>query len=71
MKFSNFSVQYFCSYKKTKTITLLNSIIFKNRFLENYACHIEIKKYVSNIFQQRTKKKIKRKKNVGRKSPVE
>ena len=30
MKFSNFSVQYFCSYKKIKTITFLNSIIFKN-----------------------------------------
>ena len=48
--------------KKIKTITFLNSIIFKNRFLENYAYHIEIKKYVPNIFQQRKKKYIKRKK---------
>ena len=65
MKFSNFSVEYFCSYKKIKIITFLYSIIFKNRFLENYAYHIEIKKHVSNIFKQR------RKKNLGRKSSVE
>ena len=63
MEFSNFSVEYFCSYKNIKTITFLNSINFKNRFLENYAYHIEIKKYVSNIFQQKTKKK-NAKKNV-------
>ena len=49
----------------------MNSIIFKNRFHENDAYHIEIKKYVSNICQQRTKKDIKRKKNLGGKSPVE
>ena len=68
MKFSNFSVGYFCSYKKSKTIPFLNSIIFKNRFLENYAYHIKIKQYVSNIFQQ---KKWNAKKNLGSKSSVE
>ena len=62
MKFSNFFAEYFYSYKKIKTITFLNSIIFKNRFLENYAYHFKIKKYVLNILQQRKKKKIKRKK---------
>ena len=69
MKFSNFSVEYFCELKKIKTITFLNSIIFKNRFLESYAYHIGMKKYVSNIFQLRTKKKkkkIKRKKKFRR-----
>ena len=55
MEFSNFSVEYFCSYEKITTITFLNSIIFKNRFLKNYAYHIEIK--YTNIFQQKTKKK--------------
>ena len=71
MKFSNFFAEYFCSYKKIKTITFLNSI-FKNRFLENYAYHFKIKKYVINIFQQRTKEKIlNAKKNLGGKSPVE
>ena len=58
MKFSKIFAEYFCSYKKIKTITFLNSIIFKNRFLENYAYHIKIKKYVLNIFHQRTKKNI-------------
>ena len=71
MKFSNFSIEYFCSYKKIKTITFFNSIIFKNGFLENYAYHFKIKKYVLNIFQQRTKKKIKPEKNLGGKFPVE
>ena len=66
MKFSNF---YFCSYKKIKTITFWNLIIFKNIFLENYAYYIEIKKKVSNIYQQRTKKKLNAKKNLGGKSP--
>ena len=65
MKFSNFFAEYFCSHKKIKTITFLNSIIFKNRFLENSAYHCKIKKYVLNIFQQRTKKKIKRENNLG------
>ena len=36
--------------QKIKTITFLNSIIFKNRFLENYAYYFKIKKYVLNIF---------------------
>ena len=71
MKFSNFFAEYFYSYKKIKTITFLNSIIFKNRFLENYAYHFKIKKYVLNILQQRTKKKLNAKKNLGGKSPVE
>ena len=62
MKFSNFFAEYFCSYKKINTITFFNSIIFKNIFLESYAYHIKIKKYVLNIFQQRMKKKIKREK---------
>ena len=58
MEFSNFLAEYFCSYKKIKTITFLNSTIFKNRFLENYAYHFKIKKKNAlNIFQQRTKKK--------------
>ena len=46
MKFSNFFAEYFCSYKKIKTITFLSSIIFKNRFIENYAYHFKIKQYV-------------------------
>ena len=72
MKFSNFFAEYLCSYKKIKTITFLKSIIFRKRFLENYAYHFKIKKYVLNIFQQRTKKKIlDAKKNLGGKSPVE
>ena len=70
MKFSNFFAEYFCGYEKIKTITFLNWIIFKNRSLENYA--YAIKKYVLNIFQQRTKKKkLDVKKNLGGKSPVE
>ena len=66
-KISNFSVEYFCSYKKIKTITFLNSIIFKNRFLENYAYHFKIKKYVL----KNQKKILNAKKNLGVKSPVE
>ena len=57
MKYSNFFAEYLCSYKKIKTITFLNLIIFKNRFSQNYAYHFKIKKYVLNTFQQRTKKK--------------
>ena len=64
MKFSNFFAEYFRSYEKIKTITFLNSIIFKNRFLENYAYHFKIKKYVLNIFQQRTEKKLNEKKRI-------
>ena len=65
MEFFNFFVEYFCSYKKIKTITFLNSIIFKNKFLKNYAYHFKNKKYVLNIFQQRMKKKLSAKKNLG------
>ena len=64
MKFSNFFAQYFCSYEKIETITFLNSIIVKNRFLENYVYHFKIKKYVLNIFQRTTEKNIKREKIV-------
>ena len=63
MEFSNFFAEYFCSYIKIKTITFLNSIIFKNRFFENYAYYFKIKKYVLNIFQQRTKKKYIKREN--------
>ena len=72
MKFSNFFAEYFCSYNKIKTITFLNSIIFKHRFLENYAYHIEIKKLRIKYFSTKNeKKKLNAKKNVGCKSPVE
>ena len=72
MKFLKFFAECFCSYKKIKTITFLNSIIFKNRFLENYAYHFEIQKYILNIYQHRTKKKkLNAKKYLGGKSTVE
>ena len=76
IEWNNFSVHFilksFCSNKIINTITFLNSIIFKNRFIENYAYHFRIKKYVLNIFQERTKeKKLNAKKISGGKSPVE
>ena len=72
MTFSNFFAEYFCSYKQFKSITFLNKTIFKKKFLENYAYHIKIKKYVLNIFQRRTEKKdIEHEKNLWDKSPVE
>ena len=57
MKFSKFSVEFFCSYKKIKTITFLNSIIFKNRFLENHAYHIEKKMRIKYFSTKNEKKK--------------
>ena len=41
---------------KIKTITFLNSILFKNRFLENYAYHIEIKNTYQIFFNKEQKK---------------
>ena len=64
MKFSKFSVEYFCSYKKIKTNTFLNSIIFKNRFLENYAYHIEINNTYQIFFNKERKKKYQTQKKI-------
>ena len=73
MEFSNFLAEYFCSYKKIKTITFLNSTIFKNRFLENFAYHFKIKKKRIKYFSTKNEKKkiLNAKKNLGGKSPVE
>ena len=72
MKFLNFFDEYFCSYKKIETITFLNSMIFKNRYLENYAYHFKIKKIRIKYFSTKNeKKKLNAKKNLGGKSPVE
>ena len=51
-----YSISLNVSYKKVKTITFFNTIIFKNSFLGNFAYHIEIKKIRIKYFLTKNEK---------------
>ena len=53
--FNIFLIITFC-YKKFKTITFFNTIIFKNLFLGNFAYQIEIKNTYQIFFNKERKK---------------